>query len=211
MKDLYILGAGGFGRELMNMLLDIQNIKGPIWNIMGFLDDTEEPLKGKSCDYQVLGTIVDYQPKENDVLAMGIANPAAKEKIVNMLKTRSAVFESILHPYSYYARHISIGEGAIICAGFGMSVNVSVGDFTTMLNCSLGHDVTVGNYSTISGYSNIMGYVKVGQRVFIGGNVAIAPHVVIEDDAYVGVGSVVLKRVKAGEKVFGNPAKEIGF
>jgi acetyltransferase-like isoleucine patch superfamily enzyme len=56
-----------------------------------------------------------------------------------------------------------------------------------------------------------MGSANLGRRVFIGSNAAIAPHAVVEDDAYVGVGSVVLKRVAAGEKVFGNPAREIGL
>lgn len=36
-----------------------------------------------------------------------------------------------------------------------------------------------------------------------------APHAIIEEDAYVGIGSVVLRRVKAGRRVFGNPAREI--
>jgi sugar O-acyltransferase (sialic acid O-acetyltransferase NeuD family) len=211
MRDLYILGAGGHGREVLNTILDIHAIQGARWNIMGFLDDTEDPLKEKNCDYPVVGTIAGYQPKENDVLVMGIANPMAKEKIVTMLKSRGAVFDSIIYPYANLGRHNLIGEGAVICGGFGMSVNVSIGNFPTLLNCGLGHDVTVGDYCTISPCCNIMGNVKIGRRVFIGGNAAIAPHVVIEDDAYVGVGSVVLKRVKAGEKVFGNPAREIGI
>lgn len=211
MKNLYILGAGGCGREILLMIQEIQAIQGQRWNLMGFLDDTEDPLKGKECDLQVVGSIMDYFPKPDDALVMAIAAPTAKEKITSLLKARGAVFESIIHPYVSLGRHNTIGEGALIYSGFGMTVNVSVGNFCTLLACTLGHDVQVGDYSTISSYSNIMGYVSIGKRVFIGGNVAIAPHAVIEDDAYVGVGSVVLKKVKSGEKVFGNPAREIGF
>ena len=49
MKDLYILGAGGCGREVLSMMLDAQAIQGQRWNIKGFLDDTEAPLHGKDC------------------------------------------------------------------------------------------------------------------------------------------------------------------
>jgi sugar O-acyltransferase (sialic acid O-acetyltransferase NeuD family) len=211
MKDLFILGAGGCGREVLNMILDMQALQGPRWNLKGFLDDTEDPLKGKACDFGVVGAIADYYPKPNEVLVLAIADPAGKEKVAIMLKDRGAVFESIIHPYAYLGRHNIIGEGAVVYGGFSMSVNVAIGNFPTLLSCSLGHDVSVGDYTTISGWCNIMGNVKVGNRVFIGGSVAVAPHVVIEDNAYVGAGSVVVKRVKAGEKVFGNPAREIGL
>ena len=98
MKDLYILGAGGCGREVLSMMLDAQAIQGQRWNIKGFLDDTEAPLHGKDCALPVVGTIMDYSPKPNDVLLMGIAEPHAKERLVNMLKARGAAFASFIHP-----------------------------------------------------------------------------------------------------------------
>lgn len=209
MKDLYILGAGGCGREVLSMMLDAQAIQGQRWNIKGFLDDTEAPLHGKDCALPVVGTIMDYSPKPNDVLLMGIAEPHAKERLVNMLKARGAAFASFIHPYVTMGRYSQLGEGAVVYGGFGMTVNVKVGTFATLQACYLGHDVTVGDYCTISSFCNIMGYVAVGKRVFIGSNAAIAPHAVIEDDAYICVGSVVIKNVKAGAKVLGNPAREI--
>jgi len=108
-------------------------------------------------------------------------------------------------------RFNTIGEGAVIYSGFGMTVNVKIGDFCTLLACGLGHDVEVGDFSTISSWCNIMGHVKIGNRVFMGGNCSAAPNAVIEDDAYVGVGSVVLRKVKAGKRAFGNPAREMEF
>lgn len=211
MKNLYIVGAGGFGRELLNLILDIHAIAGQRWNIMGFLDDTEAPLAGKTCDFPVRGTILDYHPKPDDVLALGIASPHAKRKLVPLLKARGAFFETCIHPYAYLGRHNSIGEGAIIGGGFSMSVNVSLGDYVTILGSGMGHDVKVGDYSTISACCNIMGNVTIGSQAFISGNVAIAPHVAIGERAYVCIGSVVIKNVKAGAKVLGNPAREINF
>lgn len=211
MKNLYILGAGGCGRETLLMLHEIQAIQGQRWNIIGFLDDTEDPLHGKACDLSVVGSIKDFFPQKNDVLVMAIAEPSAKEKIATLLKERGAVFETVIHPHAGLGKYNSIGEGTLIYGSFGMTVNISIGSFCTLLACTLGHDVIVGNFSTISSYSNIMGHVSIGEKVFIGGNVAVAPHAIIGDGAYVGVGSVVLKRVKMGEKVFGNPAREIGL
>lgn len=210
MKNLYIIGAGGLGRELLSLILDIQAIAGQRWNIMGFLDDTEDPLKGKACDFSVVGTVVDYMPKPNDVLALGIANPQAKSRLVSMLQQRGAVFENIIHPYAYLGRHNSLGEGLVIYGAFSMSVNVNIGNFVTLLNSGLGHDVRIGDYCTISSNCNFMGNCSLDERVFVGGNVAVAPHVHIGSDAYICLGSVVMKNVSAGCKVMGNPAREVG-
>lgn len=211
MKDLYIVGAGGYGREVLHIIKDIHRIQGPRWNIKGFLDDTEDPLKGKECDYGVVGTIQGYQPKENDVLVMAIASPQAKQKLAPMLLERGAVFETVVHPYVNLGDFNEGGQGLVISSGFGVTVNVHVGSYVTLLDCVLGHDVEVGDYSTISTKANILGGVKIGRGVFIGANAVAAPHSVIEDGSYVGVGSVVLKKVRAGKRVFGNPAREFNF
>lgn len=104
-----------------------------------------------------------------------------------------------------------MGVGNVIYGGFSMSNNVQIGNFTTLLSSLIGHDVQIGDYTTISALCNITGYVKIGEGVFIGGSCAVVPHAVIEDNAYVGMGSVVLRRVKAGKKVFGNPARVVNI
>ena len=80
-----------------------------------------------------------------------------------------------------------------------------------MLSSWLGHDVQIGDYATLSSMCHILGNVQIGSGVFMGSNVVVAPHANIEDDAYVGIGSVVLRRVKKGKRVFGNPAREMDF
>jgi acetyltransferase-like isoleucine patch superfamily enzyme len=45
--------------------------------------------------------------------------------------------------------------------------------------------------------------------VYVACGVSIAPSKKIGDGAYVGIGSVVISNVKAGTKVFGNPAKRV--
>ena len=209
LKDLYLVGAGGCAREVLNMILDMHAQYGAKWNIKGFLDDTEDPLKGKECDYGVVGTIRDYVPAPNDVLLMCIASPKAKQKLVPMLKERGAVFDSFISPYIYRGRHSHIGEGAIVYAGFSMSVNVRIGNFATLLNCSLGHDVSIGDYCTISGNCGLLGHVKVGNGVYMGDSVRIAPNMEIGDNASAHIGSIVVRNVKSGSTVFGNPAREI--
>lgn len=210
MKNLYIVGAGGCGREILSLLLDIHQIAGPRWRIRGFLDDTPDPLAGRACDAPVAGSIIDYAPAPDDELVMAVADPGAKYRLVSMLKTRGAAFASVIHPHATLGRHCELGEGVVVQSGFSMTVNVRIGAYATLLASCLGHDVRVGDYSTIASHCNIAGNVVLGRRVFVGGSVAIAPRVRVGDDAYLCMGSVVLRHVEPGCKILGNPGRPVG-
>lgn len=211
MKDLYLVGAGGLGREVLNMILQAEKTYGPKWNIKGFLDDTEDPLKGKEVDRGVVGTIVDYMPKPNDALLMCIADPKAKQKLVPMLKARGAFFDSFISPGASMGNHNSIGEGAIVYPGFNMSVNVRIGCFATLLACICCHDVTIGDFCTISDNCGLLGYVKVGNGVFLGDSVRIAPHVEVGDNTFACMGSIITRDVLPGSKVGGEKQSGAGL
>lgn len=210
MKDLYIAGAGGCGREILGMLIDSQAIRSQKYNIKGFLDDTKSSFEDVVCDYPIVGTIQDYFPGDNDLVIMGVARPEGKLKIASLLKPRGVVFESFIHPYASLGHYNRIGEGVVIYGGFGMTVNTAIGDFVTLQTCYLGHDVEIGDFTTVSSFCNLMGYAHLGKGVFLGSNVAVAPNVTIGDGAYVCLGSIVAKNVGANSKVMGNPAREIG-
>lgn len=208
MKDLVIVGAGGFGRELLQWVNNINMIQTK-WEIKGFIDDNLNALDGKKCDYAVIGRIQDWEPKETEVFACAIANPRTKEKIVTLLKSKGASFETIIHPSAVIGEFNKIGEGLIAYPNSVITTNTEVGDYVTLLSSGIGHDAIVGDFSTISSYCDITGGVQLGKRVFLGSHVTIVPGRKIGDDAYVGAGSVVIKSVKPNTKVIGNPAKKI--
>jgi undecaprenyl phosphate N,N'-diacetylbacillosamine 1-phosphate transferase len=210
MKDLIIVGAGGFGRELLQWVKDI-NSANTTWTIKGFIDDNPDALDGVQCDFAVIGSTKDWQPNNNEVFACAIANPNIKENIVASLKSKGASFVSIIHPKAIIGDHNHIGEGLIAYPNSCITANVVVGDFVTLLCSSIGHDAVIGDYSTISSYCDITGGVNMGKRVFLGSHVTIVPGRKIGDDAYLGAGSVVFTHVKEKTKVMGNPAKKILF
>lgn len=210
MKQIIIVGAGGFGRELLQWIKDINKIEKE-WIIKGFIDDDLSALDKYECDYKVIGTIKDWQPKEDEVFACAIANPKIKEKIVTELKIKGAKFEQIIHPRATMGEFNQIGEGFIMYPKARLTVNIKIGDFVTLLSSGVGHDVNIGNYSTISSNCGINGHVELGERVFVASNAIIIPSKKIGNDAYIGAGSVVINNVKAGTTVIGNPAKRLSF
>lgn len=211
MRNLIIVGAGGFGRELLQWCKDIRKIKRE-WDIMGFIDDNLEALDGYPCDYKVLGRINEWKPTEDQVFALAVADPKTKKNIVRELAKREAKFISVIHPDARVGDFNKLGNGLILYPNARITVNVTIGDFVTILdNTSIGHDAVIGDYTTISASCGINGHVKVGKYSYFGCNASTIPGIQIGDECHIGVGSVVVNHIKPGMHVFGNPAKRIAL
>lgn len=208
MKNLIIVGASGFGREVAQYIEDINAIT-PTWHLQGFIDDNLHALDGIGHDYLVIDTIKTHQPKADTLYVCALASPKTKEYIVNLLKDRGAKFATVIHPTARVSRYARIGEGCIITPNSNVNTEAVLGNFVAVLASGVGHDATIGDYSTLSGHVCVNGHVQVGQKVFIGCGVLIAPSKKIGDEAVVGIGSVVISNVKVGTTVFGNPAKKM--
>ncbi len=208
MKKIYILGAGGFGRELLQWIKDINKVEKR-WEIGGFLDDDPKALEGVECDYSIVGTISGWEPSDDEEFALGIASPVLKRKITGELKEKGATFADVIHPTAMVSEFAHYGEGLVMFPYSKLSCNSTVGDFVTILSSPIGHDTFIGDYSVISVNCNIIRNVKIGKDVFLAAGVCVAQDVEVGDGAYLGLGAVVLKDVPAGATMFGNPARPV--
>lgn len=206
MKDLIIVGAGGFGCEIAGLVESI-NRQSQQWNIAGFIDDTIPIGTEVFHGYKVIGDIQDWVPKSgNELYSLGISSPSAKYKLYTMLKQKGASFATLIAPNVIIPSEMIIGEGCTITLGW-FGVNVSLGKCVNVHGSMVG-EAYIDDFSTTTGFSNIAG-AKIGKRVFVGSHAVVLNKVKVGDDAFICAGSIVFTRVKAGEKVWGNPAKKM--
>ena len=123
---------------------------------------------------------------------------------------KNAEFINIIHSSSIIHGTAKLGQGIIVSPFSSIGDASVIGDYFVLngLSC-IGHDCVMGDYTCVMSHCDITGHTHIGKKVFIGGGARTVPEAKIEDEAYVGAGSVILRKVKAGKKVFGNPAKEI--
>lgn len=205
MEKVLIVGAGGFGRELLAWCRQHPE-HGCKWTVVGFLDDTTNTVAG---DVRVVGRIADYVPQGEKIL-LGLGMPATKHKVVEQLRLKRAVFHEFIHPSAIIGERVSLGIGTIVCPGAVLTSDVKLGEFVTINICaSVGHDAVVGDYSTLSGHCDVTGHAKVGNRVFMGSHAVITPKCVVGDDAVIGAGAVVFSTVRPGTTMIGNPSRQL--
>lgn len=203
MKDLIIVCAGGFGREVYYMAKSIGK-----WNIKGFIDDNLHALDGVNIALPIIGTIKDWVPSEKEVFALGVSNPKTKEVIVNIMTAKGAKFETLIAPHSRIIETTTIGEGCIISGSIGDCVKI--GNYVNIMGSMIGQDSVIEDYTTTTGYTNIAS-AHLGKRVFVGSHAVVLHGKKVGDDAFICAGSIVFNNVKAGTKVIGNPAKRMDF
>lgn len=206
MKDLIIIGAGGLGRKVFVCLKRLNAIEEK-WNIKGFIDDDLTALEGVKCDLQIIGTIRDWVPKENEVFVLAVSTPKVKETVVGIMKSKGAIFETIVSPDVLLGDYVEIGEGSVIMTPYNVESGVEIGKFVTVLGSTIALDGIIGDYCTTTGFANLTN-ANFGKRVYVGSHAVILEGITVGDDAHIGVGSIVLKDVKPNTKVFGYPARE---
>lgn len=213
MKDIIIVCAGTYGTEVLSVIdaINLQlRLKGQEekYNVIGFLDDNPNALDGKDVKIPIIGKISDWQPKGNEVYAIGAAFPKVKEKLATMLKERGCRFETLIAPWSIVSDYCSLGEGCFITA-YSISAGVTLGDFVNINGSSICAGSVIGDYCTTTGFT-VVDNATIGKRVFIGSHAVVVPGVTVGDDAQVSVGSIVTSDVEKGTTVFGVPAAQIG-
>ena len=207
MKQLIIIGAGGFGREVFSWALGTEEY-GREYAIKGFLDDNPSALGHTVLPVGIIGSVRDYEPSEDDVFVCAMGRPAVKEECCGLIRGRGGEFVNIVHRSVVIGRNVVLGKGVILCPGVTLTCDIRVGDFVSFnLNCAVGHDVVVGDYSQMSSFCDLTGGVRLGKGVFMGSHASILPGVTIGDGAVIGAGSVVVSNVGPGLTVIGVPAK----
>ncbi len=213
MKDIAIFGVGGFGREVLALIKDINKVE-PIWNIIGFFDDGYE--KGVMVnDYPNLGKTEDLNKWGTPLsLAVSIGSPVIKKGILDNISNPLIDYPTLIHPSAWIGdkAFVEIGNGCIICAGVMITTNVRIEDFVILnLQCTVGHDTVIKDYAAFMPSVNISGEVIVGEGVYVGTGAKIINQLEIGDYTIVGAGAVVAKSLPAKCTAVGVPAKPIKF
>lgn len=210
MKDIVIIGAGGFGREVAWLIEDINKVNEE-WNIIGFVDDNESIQDTEINGYKVIGNI-EWLLNQKLNVVNAIGDPIVKRKVIERLIDSENNYPVLIHPSVIYSKQVSFGEGSIVCAANIITTNIEIGKHVIInLDCTIGHDAILGNYTTVLPSVNVSGFVETEECVSIGTGSAVIQGVKIGENTVIGAGSVVVKDLPANCTAVGAPAKPIKY
>lgn len=205
-KRVLIVGAGGFGREVLLWARDAW--AGDAELIAGFLSENAQLLATHDCDLPIVGNPATFEPRFGDALLLGIGIPGVRRKVAEDLLSRGAEFLSLVHPTAVVAPTASIGLGSIICPNAIVSDSARLGRFALVnYHASLAHDSSAGEFTVLSPYATLAGGARITDDVFLGLHASIGPGVEVGPRSKVAANSSALSDVPADSLVVGVPGR----
>ena len=210
-EDIVVIGAGGFGRETLDVIEAI-NAVAPVWSVLGVLDDgpadlQRERLAARGID--VLGP-VEYirQLPAGCRYAMGIGSPSVRARLASLIASCAASPATLIHPGANVGSQAVVGPGSIICGGVQVSTNVRLGEYAQLNpGAIIGHDAVLEDFVSINPGAIISGEVRVGARTLVGAGAVVLQNLTVGRGSVVGASACVTRNVPDGSCVVGVPAR----
>lgn len=209
MKKLVIIGAGGMGRSVYCIAKGCIGY-GTEFVVKGFIDDDLSQLDNFEGYPPMLGTIDDYVIEEDDVFVCSIGDTKTKKIICEKLKARGAKFQTLIHKTAIVRQNAKIGDGCIIADFASVGADCTIGENSLVQAFAIAaHDCKIGNYVRIDTHATCVGGVVIEDTATIHTSAVVSHNVVVGEGATVAALSFVIKKVKPGITVYGNPAKTL--
>jgi sugar O-acyltransferase (sialic acid O-acetyltransferase NeuD family) len=210
MLPLLLIGAGGFGREVVEAVRAI-NQQAPTWELLGFLDDGFE-MQGSTVDgTPVVGTTgaIERFPQAQVVVCTGSpSNYFSRKRLVTRLGLPSSRYATLIHPSAIMPASVDLGPGSVLLATVVVTARIRLGAHVAVMpGVVLTHDDVVGDYVTMGAGARLAGGVTIGEGAYIGAGAMVREKLSVGPWALLGMGAVVLTNVPEAEVWAGVPAR----
>ncbi len=203
---LVLVGAGGHGRELLDIVEAI-NASVARWQILGFVSDhaVDDAAIGRR-GLAVLGPVSLLDELEASyVLAIGDGRVRRSVEACIDGATHRPV--TLVHPAGTVAPSADPGEGLVVAAGASVGADARLGRHVHLnANATVAAGAEVGDYVTVSPGALVSGDATVGKGAFIGIGASVLEGAVVAPEAMVGAGAVVQGPMPPSRPLVGNPA-----
>lgn len=211
MEKIVIIGAGGMGRETLDVI-EYQNTLEKKWEFLGFIDEDPKLWDLKVREYPVLGGIKWFEDNYSCEIKIiiGIGNNYTRKMMVNKLLKYEPKFASLIHPSVNITKQVKLGPGSIILAGCTLTSNITIGEHVIInIGTTISHDSNIKNFVNLCPGVHISGNNLINEDVYMGTGSLTINDIIIGKGTYVGAGAVVTKSLPEYVLAIGVPAKPI--
>lgn len=206
-KRIVIIGAGGHGREVADILKGQDQTK-----VIGFIDD-DRKLHGSDFDgLRVLGnwSWIDGQQKSDIAVVCAVGLPQLRRRLAKRAESLGLSFANAISPLAYISPSARIEEGVTVFPHCAINAGAVI-ESHSILNvaATVSHDTKIGRYTTVNPGAHIGGNVVIGEGCYIGIGANVIHGQSVGEWSVIGAGAVITTDLPANVTAVGVPAKII--
>lgn len=207
MTRLVIIGAGGFGREVLGIARDIGG-----FDVVGLLDQ-DPSLHGTVIDgCAILGddrALAELARRSGTSACVALGEPRARKRAFEACEKLGLELPSLVHPNAYLSPQSRLGRGAVLYPGCVVMPGCVIGNGVLInAGATIGHEAIIEDFCDLNPGVRLGGRVTLREGVFVGMGACLRERVTVAEHAVIGAGSVVLHDVSPNATCYGVPARE---
>jgi sugar O-acyltransferase (sialic acid O-acetyltransferase NeuD family) len=212
--SIVVVGAGGFGREALDVLSAInRSSTETVFAIVGVVDANPSEInmgRLRARGIRYLGTEKEWLSlgRTDTKFVIGIGDPRTRLDIAGRWASAGYSAATLVHPSAGIGDETIVGPGSVVCAGVQISTNVSMGTHVHVnANATIGHDSVLEDFVSLNPGAIVSGDVRVRRCSLVGAGAVVLQGLDVGAFATVGAAACVVHDVAGDSIVKGVPAR----
>lgn len=194
---MYLIGASGHAKAVLDLLIDRTIVKG--------IYDDDITIKS-ILGHEVISPIPNILPSDAPyIIAIG---HNLLRKNIKEARLKGQDFVNVIHSSAILSKYIVFGTGNIVMELAIVKVGSSIGNHVILnTKSSVDHDCIIEDYVHLAPGAVLCGGVSIGEGTLVGASAVILPNIKIGKWCTIAAGSVVHQSMADGQVWIGQSLK----